>query len=377
MSVNNGTIRCLFMSAPFSGIEVFMRNLKEVVDTTAEIDGQWIFLESHLPELIARVPPLSFNWALKGGLVARKRALDSEAAGNRFDTIFVNHLIPAMWLGKFRRRIPMVMSLDATPTLLEKYGKWYLGRNTKRTQFIDAFKISITRKVYHDAVLLLPWSDEVRQSLQEDYGVPPEKIRTLPPGINLKQWGKVPDRRTDRNEEVNILFVGGEFTRKGGDLLTAAAKEEIFATCRFHIVTKEKVAGCPDNVRFYHGMTPNSDELRHLYALADIFVLPTRADLAPTNSICEAMTMGLPVITTHVGGLPEIVKDGETGLIIPANDLTTLVHALRTLVESKERRIQMGLNGRHFAEEHLDLNRNAAVIINCLREATRMTERIV
>ena len=69
------------------------------------------------------------------------------------------------------------------------------------------------------------------------------------------------------------------------------------------------------------------------------------------------MAAGLPVVATAVGGVPELVSDGETGLLVPARDVVALARALGRLVDDRELRSRLGHAGRTRAEALFDLPR--------------------
>ncbi len=308
----------LFVSAPFGGIEVFCKNIQRVVDERDEIDASWIWIEYQPKEFISRIPPLSLNWTVKGGLVARSRVKKLVRAGGQFDAVFFNHTIPATFLSRFRKRVPMILSLDGTPQVLAPYSLWYRGREKKTAGIAASVKRCLIRNIYKDAVHIFAWSNLVRESLINDYEIDPDKISIVPPGIDLRLWTPVSGntRTSDRRHQpIKILFVGGEFQRKGGDLLLRIAHREEFRNCEFHFVTRAFQGMLGSNCFVHDNVKANSTKLIDLYHKADLFVLPTRADLAPTMAICEAMASGLPVVSTSVGGLEEIVKHGETGYI--------------------------------------------------------------
>ena len=85
------------------------------------------------------------------------------------------------------------------------------------------------------------------------------------------------------------------------------------------------------------------------YALASIFALPSLSEGSP-NVILEAMAAGLPIASTNVGGVPEILEDGVTGLLVPAQDPPALAEALRRLLTSEDLRAQLASAGRRQAE---------------------------
>ena len=108
-----------------------------------------------------------------------------------------------------------------------------------------------------------------------------------------------------------------EFERKGGLDLLATARLPELSTVEFHIVTKSAVRNAPPNVVVHRDLDPRSDALLELYASSSIFELPTMADYSPI-AVCEAMAMELPVVTTAVGVVGEMVEDGVNGFVIPA-----------------------------------------------------------
>lgn len=94
----------------------------------------------------------------------------------------------------------------------------------------------------------------------------------------------------------------------------------------------------------------NRDDVPDLMRLMDVFVLPSLAE-GVSNTILEAMATGLPVIATEVGGSPELVVDGESGLLVPVDDDQALTDAMEMLLNSKELRKKMGSNSRRRIHE--------------------------
>jgi len=100
-------------------------------------------------------------------------------------------------------------------------------------------------------------------------------------------------------------------------------------------------------------------DVRGLLARARMFVLPSRSEGIPLTAL-EAMACGLPVVATRVGGLPEVVNDGVTGLLVPPADPAALAGAMAEIWDDCDRRDRMGRAGRGRAEECFDVRRMVA-----------------
>ena len=165
---------------------------------------------------------------------------------------------------------------------------------------------------------------------------------------------------------VRLLFVGGAFGRKGGaDLL--AAVESVQGDVELDLVTTERpeVDGARFPIRIHRGLRPQSDELLRLYREADIFVLPARGDCLP-QAIAEAMACGLPVVSTTVGAIPEMVVDGETGLLVTPGSPARLAEAISRLAGDRALRQAMGRAGLQVARRDHDMCRNNRSVLDLM-----------
>jgi len=106
----------------------------------------------------------------------------------------------------------------------------------------------------------------------------------------------------------------------------------------------------PARVRFL----PGREDLRPLLAQAGLFVLSSRHEAFP-NVVLEAMAMGLPVVATRVGGLPELVIPGETGWLAPSGNAPALAAAMSQLLADPETRLAFGRAGRQRVEREFSL----------------------
>ncbi|MCX7595411.1 MAG: glycosyltransferase, partial [Fischerella sp.] len=117
----------------------------------------------------------------------------------------------------------------------------------------------------------------------------------------------------------------------------------------------------------------NQQEIIEILARAHIFIAPsvTAKDGnqdAPVNTLKEAMAMGLPVISTFHGGIPELVQDGISGFLVPERDADAIAEKLSYFIEHPEIWEQMGKAGRAYVEAHYDINKLNDELVEIYRQ---------
>ncbi len=101
----------------------------------------------------------------------------------------------------------------------------------------------------------------------------------------------------------------------------------------------------------FTGFVPQGRELNKVYSEADIFILPSLSEGVP-KVLLEAMSKGLPVITTEVGGIPDIIKHNENGILIPPGSPAAISEAIESILENRRLRDTIIENGYNFILEH-------------------------
>ncbi len=145
---STAAVHCITVSAPFSGMEMYFRTLQQVFAEGDDVDVVGSVWLTHRPsELLSRVPPLSLHWALSAWWSTTCRLRDLRRRGIDGDVVFFNHLSPVVLLGRLPRRSPVVLNLDATPSLTTTMGAHYLGRDA-RPRVIERVKVWLYRTVY-------------------------------------------------------------------------------------------------------------------------------------------------------------------------------------------------------------------------------------
>ena len=117
----------------------------------------------------------------------------------------------------------------------------------------------------------------------------------------------------------------------------------------------------------------NSDQVPGCLSIADFLVLPSRLE-GMSNAILEAMASGLPVVARRVGGNPELVVDGETGLLTAPGDVEDLAAALQRLIDDDALRWRMGQAARQRAETVFSLDAMMAAYADFYRRAVGAPE---
>src|SRR5262249_25623311 len=100
----------------------------------------------------------------------------------------------------------------------------------------------------------------------------------------------------------------------------------------------------------------------------DLLVLPTRADMSPFV-VLEAMATGIPVVASAVGGIPDLVRDGDTGFLVRADDGAALADRVQLLLRDPARRRAMGARGRAVVERDFAAARNVPRILGLMKAA--------
>jgi len=278
-------------------------------------------------------------------------------------------------LTKYLHGVPLVLTTHS----LEPHRPW------KAEQLGTAYHAStwVERTAYHNADGVIAVSAAMKHDVQSLYGVPPERIRVIHNGIDLSQYRPTPSPQTlaefgIRPDVPYVLFVG-RITRQKGIIhlvnairhfrpgvqivlcagapdTPAIAREVTEAVAQARAATSNEIIWIPEMV--------SKEKVIALYTHAAIFVCPSVYE--PFGIInLEAMACGTPVVATAVGGIPEVVDHGETGLLVPAETLSPseveprhpeqfafdLAAAVNTLLDDPELRETMARQARERVEQ--------------------------
>jgi glycogen synthase len=279
-------------------------------------------------------------------------------------------------VGKYLQGVPLVLTTHS----LEPHRPW------KAEQLGTAYHVStwIERTAYQNADGVVAVSASMKKDVHELYGVPLDRIRVIHNGIDLQEYRPTLNVATLREYGIDpdvpyVLFVG-RITRQKGILHLVNAIRYLRADAQVVLC-----AGAPDTPEIAAEMADalgrarsqsahrivwiremlSKEKAVHLYTHAAIFVCPSVYE--PFGIInLEAMACETPVVASAVGGIPEVVVHGETGLLVPTNPVSAtdvepadpdqfsraLAEAVNLLLEDPELRQSMARKARARVEDH-------------------------
>jgi glycosyltransferase involved in cell wall biosynthesis len=360
------------------GFATHNQNIRKYVQRDPELEIVWTPLGSgQAPAAYRHAPAL-----LRNQLALLNEAYPVIRHWQQLDAIVVEdapRLLALLILKKLlfdqKQRAPiLVLYQDYAPLHDTNLLAWY-GYHTSRSSLPGRLSYTVQRWAVQQADCCVLFSHWAGAMMLNQCGVPAERVFVVKPGADLELWAPCPVVPA-ASGRVRMLFVGGDFTRKGGDLLLSVFREHFTESAELHLVTKQPQGDLPANVYVYTGINSNDARLRELYAQCDLFVLPTRADFSSLASI-EAMAVGRPVVLTHVGGTADIVRDGETGFLIKPDDPEALRDRLQRLIADAALRQRMGAAGRAVAECEFSIESNVADLVSLIKAAVDQRDRLV
>jgi len=285
----------------------------------------------------------TLRWHLVQSLRARSQ-LGRELRAWPADVAHVHSHSIALTMPAIMRSVPTVLSLDATVRGWWAMPGWPLSQ--RYAPLTIAPSSALERRALRAAALVLAWTPWTRRSIERE--APGANVIEHHPGLDLRHYR--PAVRRER-ERPRVLFIGGRFVPKGGEDLLAALDEGLGRDVELDLVTWGGVAERA-GVRV-HRLGPSDPQLLDLLQQADVLCLPTLGDACPWT-LLEAMACGTPVISTRVGGIPDLLDDGRAGMLVDHGNPRALGEALRALLADPRRREQLAGRGRDRCEQHFD-----------------------
>jgi glycosyltransferase involved in cell wall biosynthesis len=311
----------------------------------------------------------------------------------------------AQWWGNYqmhplmqarRRRVlgQRLGRLGVTPDALLLWGSWFnpCGRNGTRGvrffNYIDQSRsleplageppASRSRRrrsyelqsgTYRDSSGIFCWSEWCRnQTLEAHPTVDPRKVMTVgwgPCGVDLSS------ESIDENaREPLVLHVSNDFHRKGVDFLirTATRVKSAVSNARFVVIGKDSsgMRLTERNGVEFTGPIVDKDVLKDYFRKASVFLLPHRFDRSP-HVLAEAMSAGLPIVTSEQGGPVEVARGTGAGFIHPVGDIEGYADSVVRVLRDPELRRSMGANARALMLDRYNWKSVAQKIVTAMQ----------
>jgi len=305
--------------------------------------------------------------------VSRKlgKMAEKKLATEACDVIFA----PAgsILLANLRTQIPIVYLSDTTLRLMIDYYPEFSSMSASSIRVADQME----RAAINRAGQLVYPSSWAAHSAVQDYNAEPARVHVVPFGANIDD--PLPRDRVVKvppSDKCRLLFVGRDWSLKGGDI----AFETLLQLEQLGVPAELTIVGCRAPERFHHprlrvipflnkNIQQEREQLDQLYLESHFLLLPTRAECF-SIALCEAGAYGLPVISTHTGGLPELIRERSNGFLLPmesrGDGYAALIREIRANVEgyaalrnSSRNEFESRLNWDHWGKELREILRAA------------------
>ncbi len=239
-----------------------------------------------------------------------------------------------------------------------------------------------TRWLYHRPARVLTTSREIAALLHERLGVPEKRLLPVPTGINLPDFSP---RLPDPALRASLGWPAGTFVA-GTVSVLRSWKGHLYLLEALHLLRgqghdialvivgegpyrpviegKIRDLGLEAWVR----LVGHQEDVPAWLALLDAFVLASYAHEGVPQALLQALAMARPVVATRVGGIPEVIREGDTGWLVPPKDPPALARSLARVMEAREEALACARRGRQWVAAHHSLEHMADQLEDIYRE---------
>jgi glycogen(starch) synthase len=329
------------------------------------VDGAWVH----------RLPPQQRSVPQLRGVASARHIFGMVGAYHEVCKIHaerpVDIVLSPLWLceglvcaldERFATAVTMITAMKAIAALSE----W--ARISPEAQQL----VRLEEELIHRARHLHAVSGAIRDRAVVDYGADPRQVFLAP--LGMRDRSREYQRKRPADGRLRILYAGRLETRKGADVFLEALFQlgKEFPHTEFVLAGKELPSEQGDTYRqrfearfrsdpefrsrvCFTG-TISDEQLFQHYADCDIFCLPSYCESFGLVYV-EAMMWGKPLVGSRVGGVPEVVADGEQGFLCPVGDVDAVTASLRKLITDPELRTRLGRRSRELYEQKWELSR--------------------
>ena len=222
------------------------------------------------------------------------------------------------------------------------------------------FKNKISIKCFKNTTAVIPLCKYLEKVVKENY--PDKKIHILQSGINPERW--YPSKGMQLKHPCVGLLQGAVIWGKAQEMLVLQKVLESMPNVMFYWVGdgphRDKILPVLEKYDNFKWLGPLQypDKVREYLTEIDVYALVSGIDMSPLT-LQEAQLMKKPVVATNVGGIPELMKNNETGFLVEKGNADEWIEKLSILIDDKQKREDMGNNGKKFVEENFSWDKIA------------------
>jgi len=248
-------------------------------------------------------------------------------------------------------KIPLFVHLRGDYWSEMKWARETLYRSpVKRT--VLKLKDQVAKKCFDGSTLILPICSYLKDIVKDNYPQKPAEV--LYQGINPSNW--YPTEGLKLKHPCVGLLQGSVIWGKAREMLVLPKVLEAMPHVTFYWVGdgpyRHKILPLLNKYQNFKwlGAMQYPDKVREYLSEIDVYALVSGIDMSPLT-LQEAQLMQKPVAATRVGGIPELMRDGETGFLIEKGDVNGWIDKLTILLNDESKAKRMGVNGREFVEK--------------------------
>lgn len=319
------------------------------------------------------MPPNGWLFSLYGLLfyLRCRQMVGRYVAEEKIDLIHAHTVMPdgfaAVLLGR-QFRIPVVCTAHGSEVRISP-------QQSRATRWATKWAL---RRLSH----LIAVSEDLKGYIFKLIG--DRQVEVVKNGADRDQFKSIPkmearERLGISSDKKVVLFIGNLAPVKGVEFLLEAVSRLARKDVRIYLVgegeLKEKLASMSSQLGLdctFAGKRPH-DEVPSWLCAADCVVLPSLSEGLPTIAV-EAMMCRAPLVATAVGGTPEVVKDGETGLLVPPRDPASLAQAISRILDDPKFSAALAAKAEQAAKSELTWEANARKTIAVYQDALAQTK---
>lgn len=334
----DGRLRLLVVTNHALGWRTYATSMAAITDGRDDVDAVHVRFEA--PRAVAafgaRFPgPRQPTGVLDShfrSTVAAKRSLTRWLRGvdlSRFDLIHVTPQFVAPAFVERPDRPVVTLGIDATATQA-KAQRNGIGAAEVRRRFAPLLEVEARVLDAVDGIVSMnQWAvDDLPAGAASKAVVIPLSVPVIPLAASP------PDT------PVRLLFVGNDWERKGGPRLLEWHQRDLADVAELHVCSAAAPVDPAARNVVWHGAVPHDRLLAEIYPSVHALVLPTRSDMSPW-AVVEAAALGVPVISSSIGAIGEVVDHEQTGFLLDPDDDAGFRDALRTIVFDETRRARL------------------------------------